>query len=217
MIHQRDDIVADVRRAMEMNAHETPLIADDDTLDLEAVITDRAPVALRQLLSMPDMRPSKLESGHSLRPKIDWEDNPPSGCRCLRGRFLLPDDFMRLVVFQMDDWDRPVTSLVKQTDAEYTLLRSPFRGLGGTPQRPVCALVRSSEGLWLEFYSCKSQQAKAIRATYIRYPKWDRDGGLDVPDPLYDAFVLMTAALTCLTYSEGDKGKMLMELAKAAI
>lgn len=210
MIVQRDKLTADVRRAIDMNSHDERMLVppDTDTQDMDSIIAAKALEAARQVLSAAPLR--LLEGGHHIHPSIEWRGGG-------RGRFLLPEDFLRLLSFKMDDWAYAVSAPVPQESPAYALLNGPYPGLSGVPERPAVALVRGAEGLWLEFYSCRADGDAVSRCVYVPEPHWDIDGGLDVPRGVYQAVVLTTAALTCLAYSEGDKGKMLMELAKAAL
>lgn len=133
------------------------------------------------------------------------------------GWVLLPDDFMRLVVFEMDDWERAVYQAISTDDEEYEKQRSRFKAIRGTAQRPVCALGVRPEGRVLEFYSCKSEDAQVSRAVYIPYPEIDDDGGVEVSERCYQAVVCTAAGLTLITCGEVDKGNNLFEMAKTII
>ena len=127
---------------------------------------------------------------------------------------LLPKDFLRLVVFEMDDWEQAVYQAISTDDPEYEKQRSRFKGIRGTAQRPVCAIAIRPEGRVLEFYSCKSKNAQVSRAMYIPYPKIDEDGGVDISERCYDAVVYTAAGLTLLTCGEVEKGNAVSELAQ---
>ena len=68
---------------------------------------------------------------------------------------ILPSDFMRLVAFRMSDWKRTIFDPIKETDPEYGKQSSKWKGICGSPEKPVVAIVHRSEGKVLEFFSCK--------------------------------------------------------------
>jgi hypothetical protein len=210
MIYKLDDIVRDVRIVLGDNASAEALFEESDleTLSLDECIRSKVVEAVRRIES--EAPAYLLEGGHSFGDAIYWEANG-------RGWIILPDDFMRLVVFEMDDWERPVYSAVMPDTPEYAKLRSRFKGIGGTPQRPAVAIGIRSEGKVLEFYSCKSTDARLARAMYRPYPSVDEDGGIDMSERCYSAVVYETAALTTTAYGLADKSQQLETLAKSAL
>lgn len=126
----------------------------------------------------------------------------------------LPEDFLRLVVFEMSDWERPVYAAISADDPEYKKQRSRIKALRGNAQRPVCAVVMRPEGKVLEFYSCKSDEATVTKAVYIPYPKIDSDGGVDISERCYQAVVNMIAGLTLTSCGEADKAGLFFDMAK---
>ena len=124
---------------------------------------------------------------------------------------------MRLVVFQMDDWERPVYHAISEDDEEYQKQSSRFKGIRGTPQKPVCAIAIRPEGRVLEFYSCKSIDAMVSRAVYLPYPKVDKDNGIQICERCYQAVVYTIASLVLITYGSADQSKALLELAKSTL
>lgn len=207
MIYQIDKIMQDVRICMDQNMTSDALLASDDidTLALNDIIRSKILEAVRLVhLGAPV---HLLESGHDFGDAVYWGDKES-------GWVLLPDDFMRLVVFEMDDWERAVYQAITTDDAEYEKQRSRFKGLRGTVQRPVCAIAIRPEGRVLEFYSCKSEYAQVSRAIYMPYPEIDDNGGVDISERCYDAVVYTTAGLTLITCGEAEKGNTLSEMAQ---
>ena len=148
-----------------------------------------------------------LEGGHNFGDAVYWRELES-------GWVLLPQDFMRLVVFEMDDWEQAVYQAISTDDPEYEKQRSRFKGIRGTAQRPVCAIAIRPEGRVLEFYSCKSKDAQVSRAMYIPYPKIDEDNGVDICERCYNSVVYTAAGLTLLTCGEVEKGNAVSELAQ---
>lgn len=207
MIYQIDKIMQDVRICIDQNMTSDALLdtGDIDTLSLDEIIRSKILEAIQRVhLSAPS---HLLEGGHNFGDAVYWGTLES-------GWVLLPDDFMRLVVFEMTDWDQAVYQAISTDDAEYEKQRSRFKGLRGTSQRPVCALAVRPEGRVLEFYSCKSEEAQVSRAIYIPYPTIDDDGGVDVSERCYNAVVYTAAGLTLITCGEVEKGNTLSEMAQ---
>ncbi len=207
MIYQIDKIMQDVRICIDQNMTSDALqnTGDIDTLALDDIIRSKILEAIQRVhLSAPYYL---LECGHNFGDAVYWGDLES-------GWVLLPEDFMRLVVFEMDDWEQAVYQAITTDDQEYEKQHSRFKGLRGTSQRPVCALGIRPEGRVLEFYSCKSKDAQVSRAIYIPYPKIDEDGGVDVNERCYHAVVYTAAGLTLITCGEEAKGNNLSEIAQ---
>lgn len=211
MIYQTDKIVRDVRLSLDENVDMSELTAlsDTDTLELEDIIRSKILEAVRRvhILAAPHL----LENGHHFADGAIYWDSKESG------HILLPDDFMRLVVFEMSDWERPVFTAISTDDPAYAACRSRIKALRGTPERPVCAIARHSEGLALEFYSCQSEEAVVTRDLYMPYPREDEQGGVDISEPCYTAVIYLCAALTLVAQGNTEKGNALSELAKTYI
>lgn len=207
MIYQIDKIMQDVRICIDQNMTSDALLdtGDIDTLALDDIIRSKILEAVQRVhLGAPNYL---LECGHNFGDAVYWGDMES-------GWVLLPDDFMRLVVFEMDDWEQAVYQAISTDDAEYEKQHSRFKALRGTSQRPVCAIAVRPEGRALEFYSCKSEDAQVSRAIYIPYPVIDDDGGVDVSERCYNAVVYTAAGLTLITCGEVDKGNNLSEMAQ---
>lgn len=207
MIFQIDKIMQDVRICIDQNMESDALIesGDIDTLALDEIIKSKILEAIQRVhMDAPNYL---LEGGHNFGDAVYWRELES-------GWVLLPPDFMRLVVFEMDDWEQAVYQAISTDDPEYEKQRSRFKGIRGTAQRPVCAIAIRPEGRVLEFYSCKSKNAQVSRAMYIPYPKIDEDNGVDICERCYNAVVYTAAGLTLLTCRETEKGNSVSELAQ---
>ena len=207
MIFQIDKIMQDVRICLDQNMESDALIesGDIDTLALDEIIKSKILEAVQRVhMDAPNYL---LEGGHNFGDAVYWRELES-------GWVLLPPDFMRLVVFEMDDWEQAVYQAISTDDPEYEKQRSRFKGIRGTAQRPVCAIAIRPEGRVLEFYSCKSEDAQVSRAMYIPYPKIDEDNGVDICERCYNAVVYTAAGLTLLTCGEVEKGNAVSELAQ---
>ena len=207
MIYQLDKIMQDVRICLDQNMTSDALLesGDIDTLALDDIIRSKILEAVQRVhMDAPNYL---LEGGHNFGDAVYWRELES-------GWVLLPPDFMRLVVFEMDDWEQAVDQAVSTDDPEYKKQRSRFKGIRGTAQHPVCAIAIRPEGRVLEFYSCKSEDAQVSRAIYIPYPKIDEDNGVDICERCYNAVVYTAAGLTLLTCGEVEKGNAVSELAQ---
>ena len=207
MIFQIDKIMQDVRICLDQNMASDALIesGDIDTLALDEIIKSKILEAIQRVHR--DAPNYLLEGGHNFGDAVYWRELES-------GWVLLPKDFLRLVVFEMDDWEQAVYQAISTDDPEYEKQHSRFKGIRGTAQRPVCAIGIRPEGKVLEFYSCKSKDAQVSRAIYMPYPKIDEDGGVDISERCYNAVIYTAAGLTLLTCGETDKGNSVSELAQ---
>lgn len=210
MLYSLSRIKRDVRVRLDQNSRDEELlrIADKDTLELDGLIEGSVERSTRTAVLDAPVR--YLESGHYFGEAIYWGEG-----HC--GWTLLPDDFLRLVVFEMSDWQRAVYDVLTPSDSAYALQSSPFAGLRGNPSRPVCAVVPCAEGLALEFYSCRNDEAYITQAVYTPVPRIDRDGCIDFPEDLYEAVVCLTAADTAAALGESNLATALMEQYKTMI
>lgn len=210
MIYKIADVVRDVRVCLDQNMESDQLVLTDDvdTLALDEIVRSKI---LEAVVRVHSGAPTfLLEAGHNFGDAIFWGDLES-------GWVLLPEDFMRLIVFEMSDWERAVFTAIGPDDPKYALQRQRVKALRGTAQKPVCAIVPRQEGRALEFYSCKSENAYVKRAQYLPYPKIDEDGGIDICERCHTAVVYMAASLVLLTLGESEKSVALSELSKTAL
>ncbi len=209
-VYHLDEIAKDVRIALDQNTTSDVLkeIGDVDTLALNDIIKSKVVEAVKRIHSSAP--PYLLDGGHNFGEEVYWKKGE-SGC------VLLPEDFMRFVVFQMSDWERAVFYPISVDDPEYEKQSSRFKGIRGTTQRPVCAISIRPEGRVLEFYSCKSEDATVSRAVYLPYPQIDKYGAIEICQRCYDAVVYTIAALVLTTFGDVEKSSALNELAKSVL
>ncbi len=210
MVYNIHDVMRDVRVCLDQNKTSEQLLATDDvdTLALDDIVRSKILEAVVRVHT--DAPTYLLEEGHNFGDAVYWGDLES-------GWVLLPQDFMRLIVFEMSDWERGVFTAISTTDPEYELQRQRIKALRGTAQKPVCALSNRPEGKVLEFYSCKSERAYVRRAQYLPYPKIDKDGGIDICERCYTAVVYAAASLVLLTMGESEKSTALSEVSKTAL
>ena len=199
--YQVSDLVKEIRVAIDSNLKSDQLtgISDMDTLALEEIIGSKIAEAARiVVLNAPSYL---LDGGDSLGTTVTWNGTS--------GRMTLPEDFLRLVVFKMSDWSRVVTVPISETDPLYAQQSSRWAGVRGNPQKPVVAIVPSSNGLVLEFYSSKS--GSVAQATYIALPKVT-DGKIKLCEKLHDATVYYAAYLTAISTGETALAEALLSI-----
>ena len=208
MTVQAEEMARAVRVAIDMNKGDEPLImeGDTDTLTFDEIIYAKLADAVR-LVEMEALL-SMLESGH------DFGEQDIYINKTGKGFIILPDDFMRLIAFRMSDWTRTVYEAISESDPQYALQSSRFKGICGNPEKPVVAIVRRAEGKVLEFYSCRTDEATVAQAVYLPYPRIDADGGIDVAEDCYRAAVYRAASLALA--SVGDQlSTTMLEISKS--
>jgi hypothetical protein len=188
-------LIKDVRVALNNNSKDEELIQwdDDNTLELDELILSKVEESVRTILT--EAPPHLLGEGDPMRTHeaINWF----SGERGKGGgAMLLPQDFIRLVSFQMSDWERAVTTPIGEQDPLYARQKSKCVGIKGNPRNPIVALVMNPAGLMLEFYSCEGGNDVTIKSCrYIKLPKIDEEDRITIPEKLYHAVVYNIAAL----------------------
>lgn len=209
-VYQTDRIGRDVRIALDRNmtSDALKLIGDVDTLALDDIIKSKILEAVKRVHSAAPAH--LLDGGYNFGDAIYWKEHES-------GWTLLPEDFMRFVVFQMDDWERAVFYPINTDDPEYEKQSSRFKGIRGTYQRPVCAISIRPEGRVMEFYSCRKKDTKVSRAVYLPYPKFDKYGAVEICERCYEAVIYTIAALVLTTFGDAEKSAALNELAKTAL
>ena len=210
MIYQVDNIIKDVRVVLDQNKISDTLaeLGDVETLSLDSIIESQIEEGAKRTLAEAPVY--LLDGGYNLIRSVYWNENNS-------GWLLLPDDFMRLIVFEMSDWERAVFSAISVDDVTYKNQSSRFKGLRGNVQRPVCAISIRPEGRVLEFYSSKTQDAVVTRAVYLPYPKIDKYKGINISERCYKAVVYAIASLVLLIYGEIEKSNNMTELAKTSM
>ena len=202
------DLKREIRIALDQNMTSTQLeaLADVDTLSLEDIIGSTIESAARTVER--DAPVSLLDSGKPFADSIEWENTRGIGS----GRIYLPDDFLRLITFQMSDWDYQVTVAIDEDDPKYPMQHSRYPGVRGCPQKPVVAIVQCPAGLVLEFYSCTSgDRAFVKKARYIPIPKIEGEF-IGLCEKLKPAIVYYAAYLVALSIGAEDLSKNMMAI-----
>lgn len=202
MDYSVDALIREAKVAIDENVSSQALTAleDIDTLTLDEIIRSKVEDAAR--LVEEGAAHYLLDAGQVFGGVIYWESDVEGYGA---GRVNLPDDFMRLVGFQMSDWSRPVTDAITETDPRYLMQSSRFGGVRGNPQRPVVAITHGATGLVLEFYSCTKGPGTHIKsAHYIAVPKVSTTGTIDLCPKLERAVVYRLASMTAAIIGAPD-------------
>lgn len=198
-----NELKREVRITLDQNSTGGQLVslADIDALMLESVIESKLTDAARVVeMNAPEylLSPGKDADDTS----VEWEVGN-------MGTITLPEDFMRLVVFEMSDWERPVVNAISATDPMYALQKSRWSGLKGTPERPVVAVVPGESGNVLEFYTCTDVGESVRMFQYVPIPKVDESGKLCLCERLKNAVVYYAAYLVALSMGENELAQAL--------
>lgn len=207
MVYKILQIARDVRIAIDENKTSEQLIADEDidTLSLNDIVRSKIVEAVRRVVT--EAPTHLLDGGLPFGDAIFWRSKGS-------GWTLLPEDFMRLLIFKMSDWERPVYEPITAADPQYQLQFSRYKGLRGNPQKPVVAIVSRAEGRALELFSSKDCTATVEQAVYLPFPKVDCDGGIEIPERCYMPVIYQAASLVLSTIGQSDLSSVMSELSK---
>lgn len=207
MIYPVSDLVREIRIALDQNMSSATLaeIGDVDTLSLDELIDSKVEDAARWVvMAAPAVL---LGSGKAFGETIGWDMAAGYGS----GHIVLPDDFLRLIVFQMSDWSVPVTVAIDERSPLYSRQKSRYAGVRGNAQRPVVAIVQQPIGNVLEFFSCEQGEDVYIKmARYAPMPKryvLDDTEVIDLPEKLIRPVVYYAGYLVALATQQTEQAK----------
>lgn len=205
MIYKVSDLKREIRVALDQNMTSDQLLAtgDIDTLSMEEIIESKIADATRIVESNAPYY--LLDGGHAFACSIGWTSHVGVGS----GYIHLPDDFLRLISFQMSDWDRPGT-IITETDPLYPLQSSRYPGIRGCPQRPIVAITTQPIGQVLEFYSCAAGEGVYVkRAIYLPIPRI-RNDSIEICEKLKAPVIYYAAHLVAMSIGQGDLATALL-------
>ena len=208
MLYSVEELKTAIRVALDQNMTSEQLFETDDidTLSLEEIIESKIADAARIVENGAPRH--LLDGGKNFGDSISWDSAVGYGS----GRILLPEDFMRLVSFQMSDWARPCTVAITEDDPLYAAQSSRFPGVRGNPQKPVVAVSMQPAGAVLEFFSCTQGPAVYVkRATYLPYPVIE-DGSIDLCPKLHRAIVYYAAHLVAAEVGDANGATALLNI-----
>ena len=217
MTYSVTDLVGEIRIALDQNMNSEALteLNDIDTLSLDELIKSKVEDAARMVVMLAPA--VLLGSGKAFGDTIGWDMQAGYGS----GHIVLPDDFLRLIVFQMSDWSMPVTVAIDETSPLYSRQKSRYAGVRGNPQRPVVAIVQQPIGNVLEFYSCEQGEHVYIKmARYAPIPKrytLDEEEVIDLPDKLVRPVVYYAAYLVAVAQQQTEQAKGCMAVCEGLL
>ena len=208
-----NDIKSDVRLALDQNSTGGQLVElrDIDALMMESIIESKLLDAARIVESSAPTH--LLGSGVKMENvDVDWNEYIVGA-----GSIKMPDDYMRLVIFKMGSWMRPVTSIISVADPLYALQKSRFAGVRGCPERPIVAMVPTEDDRTLEFYTSTSDEDSIELCQYLPMPKIVNEDGEDkilLCEKLRSSIVYYTAYLVAISVGEAELAATLQNTAK---
>lgn len=202
------EIVTEVKIILNENiAHDPVLSVDANQLELEEMIRARIVDAVRLI---HESAPSDM-----LDDGIDIASSPVT-LQDGSGYIALPADFMRLVIFQLETWSRPVVTPISDTDPRYFMQKSRFLGIRGGTDKPVCAITTGVNGRVLEFFSiAPGTTAVILKAKYLPLPTIENDA-IKICKKLKAPIQYECAGLTALSFKD-EIAKSFFEIAKSYI
>lgn len=112
------------------------------------------------------------------------------------GTVALPGDFLRLAIFRLRGWLRPVFETIDTEDPLYARQLNPVTR--GGPAKPVAALLRDTQGLRLQWFSLPLGIRPVIaQALYVADLAPE-----ELPDMLSDPLCWLAAALVLAVTNE---------------
>lgn len=209
-----EDIIKSVRVALDENKVSEALIAeaDIDTLTLNEIIKSKIEDAARTISLMAPNH--LLAGGDPFGDAITWQSSVGYGA----GSIVLPEDFLRLVCFQMSDWSYAVTDAISADHPYYKMQFSRHAGIKGNPQKPVVAIVTQTVGRVLQFFSCTAGDSIYIKqASYIPMPSITEVDGYETIrfcELLHPSIVYYAAHLVALSLKDMDAATTMLNLSK---
>lgn len=206
------DIIEEAKVAIDenVNSEALALLGDTDTLTLDEIIRSKVEDAARLVESRAAHH--LLDAGKAFGDSIDWESEPGYGA----GRIHLPDDFCRLISFQMSDWSRAVVEPITEEDPRYLLQSSRYVGVRGNPERPVVTITQQPIGLVLEFFSCTDgpgayvKRARYLPMATVRVKRSDGKEYIWISEKLRRAVVYRLASMTAAIVGASELSAILL-------
>ena len=205
--------ISDVRIAMDTNNEDNSLTGsgDPDTLRLDELIRSKICEAIDAV---------QLEAPiNLLEPESLQDASRTIGFDSLgRGYVKLPTNFLRLTAFRLTSWKRTVFSAIDPSDPRYDLQYSNFRGVFGSPEKPVVAIdSESGEGLTLKCFSIPEDMTSDGITIFRGLTRAEiKDEEVKVSKACYRPAVYRTAALSLISLND-SQAQTLLELSKSLL
>lgn len=209
MIYKLDDIIKDVRTAIDENSTSEQLseIEDQDTLSVDQIIRSKIIESMRSVSMVSPLHLLEPTNGAS---PIIWDANNPYG------KIKLSDKFIRLVSFKMSDWRYAISQLITTDSPLYEQQHSSYEGIRGNADRPIGVLVSEPDGKYIEFFSCKSKSATVSKLSYIEIPSIVSNK-ITYHTLCYNAAILRCASMVAFTLGDKEGGQVLLSMSNEAL
>ena len=206
MKYDKARILQDVRTVIDQNQTESGIggvATDADTLELDDIISKHITTAARHILLNCQLRMvsndgvKDLPKTKKIEASVEGETANPGGVvvppietninitadSLNKAVMTLPDDYLRLVIAEMDGWDCPVRVPTEDT---------------GVARRP-CVIEGQQDGKPALFLYGADEGKGITQAQYLPVPKFDSEDKINLPEMLYDAIVYQTASMALQT------------------
>lgn len=171
-----------------------------DSLGIDYYIKSKIPEAVVKvfaaapsyLLEQTDMRPAALPR--------QFQDGS--------GELLLPDDMLKMTLFRMQGWKRPVTRFIDETDPAAELQRNIY-SRGGV-SKPVAVITHNNAGQRvLRYYSLPPEvrNHKIEEALYVKLP--DLSNPVEINEVLLPSITYSAAAMVYEITGEAERAEIM--------
>lgn len=200
------DLVKEVKVLLDRNQESAGLLApdDSDTLSqaelIESKIVDAASIILSDA-------PEDMVEGTACTNAVTWEDS--NGYYV--GKMILPIDMLRILSVKAEDWTRSAT-IISESDDAYKYQNCKY-GVRGNPERPIAAIVHTTNGKSIELYTSKKQNA-TLAFIYVQVPSVTTEKKIMLPSILKDSIIYMAGYLTCISLGDTDTASGFLGVAR---
>lgn len=211
-----DDIITDVLTTMNRKAESAALLNSGVALSVRDIARSKL---LDASVQMTMEAPIRMLEGETFGESAVWESAIGIGI----GAVDLPNDFLRLLVFQMSDWTHAVYHVVEPDSPEWQMVStSLLMSVRGNGSRPLCTITHWATGRKLEFCGCSSgSEVSVSKAVYAARPfitpnqlTGDR---IEFSADIKRAVIFRCAALSCITLGDDEAAKNFFEQSKIMI
>lgn len=200
------ELVKEVKVLLDRNQESAGLLTPDDTDTLsqaeliESKIVDAASIILSDA-------PEDMVEGTACTNAVTWEDS--NGYYV--GKMILPIDMLRILSVKAEDWTRSAT-IISESDDAYKYQNCKY-GVRGNPERPIAAIVHTTNGKSIELYTSKKQNA-TLAFIYVQVPSVTTEKKIMLPSILKDSIIYMAGYLTCISLGDTDTASGFLGVAR---
>lgn len=200
------DLVKEVKVLLDRNQESAGLLTPDDTdtLSQAELIESKIVDAARIILSDA---PEDVVEGTLCTNEVTWTDS--NGYYV--GKMVLPTDMLRILSVKAEDWTRSAT-IISESDDAYKYQNCKF-GIRGNPERPIAAIVHTTNGKSIELYTSKKQNA-TLAFIYVQVPSVTTEKKIVLPSTLKDSIIYMAGYLTCISLGDTDTASGFLGVAR---